>query len=156
MASFFISLLGIDKNMIEQNIKLTTDAVVFCVIDEKLMVLLVKRGNDPYKGMWSFPGGFLEDDEELIDGMKRELEEETGLKIKNAKQLKAYGGVNRDPRGRTVSVAFVALIEQKDSEVKAGDDAAEAEWHNIHDLPELAFDHAVILKDALASLDDAL
>lgn len=142
--------------MIEQNIKLTSDAVVFCTINEKLMVLLVKRGSEPYKGMWGLPGGFLEDDEELIDGMKRELEEETGLKIRNAKQLKAYGKVGRDPRGRTVSVAFVALIEQKDSEVKAGDDAAEAEWHSVHDLPELAFDHALILQDALASLDDAL
>jgi 8-oxo-dGTP diphosphatase len=142
--------------MNEQNIKLTSDAVVFCVINEKLMVLLVKRGSEPYKGMWGLPGGFLEDDEELIDGMKRELEEETGLKIQNAKQLKAYGKVDRDPRGRTVSVAFVALIEQKDSEVKAGDDAAEAEWHNVHDLPELAFDHALILQDALASLDNEL
>lgn len=142
--------------MIKQDIKLTTDAVVFCTINEKLMILLVKRGREPYKGKWSLPGGFLEDDEELIDGMKRELEEETGLKIKNAKQLKAYGQVDRDPRGRTISIAFVALIEQKDSKVKAGDDAAEAEWHNVHDLPELAFDHALILSDALASLDDAL
>lgn len=140
----------------KQNISLTTDAVVFCTINEKLMVLLVKRGHEPYKGMWVFPGGFLEDDEELIDGMKRELEEETGLKIENAKQLKAYGAVDRDPRGRTVSVAFVALIEQKDSAVKAGDDAAEAEWHSVHDLPELAFDHALIMEDALASLDDLL
>lgn len=139
--------------MIKQDIKVTTDAVVFCTIDEQLKVLLVKRGSEPYKGMWGFPGGFLEDDEDFIDGMKRELEEETGLKIQHAKQLKAYGRPGRDPRGRTISVVFVALIEQKDSKVAAGDDAAEADWFNIHRLPELAFDHAEILEDALASLD---
>ena len=59
--------------MIKQHIKLTTDAVVFCVINEQLMVLLVKRGNEPFKGMWALPGGFVEDDEDLIDGIKREL-----------------------------------------------------------------------------------
>jgi 8-oxo-dGTP diphosphatase len=139
--------------MIKQNIKLTTDMVVFCVIDEKLMVLLVQRKHDPYKGQWALPGGFVEDDEDLVDGAKRELEEETGLKIKNAKQLHTYGTPGRDPRGRTVSVAYFALIEQKDSKVKAGDDAAEAQWHNVHRLPELAFDHAEILQDALKALD---
>jgi 8-oxo-dGTP diphosphatase len=140
----------------EQNISITTDAIIFCIIDEQLKVLLVKRGNDPYKGMWSFPSGFLDEGEDLVDGMKRELEEETGLKIKHAKQLRAYGTPGRDPRGHTVSVAFVAQIEAKDSEVKAGDDAAEVEWFNIHRLPELAFDHADILKDALKALDEAL
>ena len=139
--------------MIDQNIKLTTDAVVFCTIDEQLKVLLVKRGSEPYKGQWGLPGGFVEDQEDLIDGMKRELEEETGLKIQNARQLKTYGTPGRDPRGRTVSVVYHALIEQKDSEVKAGDDAAEAQWFNVHHLPEvLAFDHAEILQDALKAL----
>ncbi|HYD21271.1 MAG TPA: NUDIX hydrolase [Flavipsychrobacter sp.] len=139
--------------MIKQTIKLTTDAVVFCVINEKLMVLLVKRGSEPYKGMWALPGGFVEDEEDLIDGMKRELQEETGLQIKNAKQLRTYGTPGRDPRGRTVSVVYFALIDQEDSEITAGDDAAEAEWYNVHSLPDLAFDHAEILQDALKALD---
>ena len=139
--------------MIKQHIKLTTDAVVFCVINEQLMVLLVKRGNEPFKGMRALPGGFVEDDEDLIDGIKRELQEETGLKIKNAKQLRTYGTPGRDPRGRTVSVVYFALIEQKDSKIHAGDDAAEAAWHNVHHLPELAFDHTEILQDALKALD---
>ena len=99
------------------------------------------------------PGGFVEDDEDLIDGIKRELQEETGLKIKNAKQLRTYGTPGRDPRGRTVSVVYFALIEQKDSKIHAGDDAAEAAWHNVHHLPELAFDHTEILQDALKALD---
>lgn len=138
--------------MIEQNIKLTTDAVVFCIIDEQLKVLLVKRGNEPYKGSWSLPGGFVEDGEELVDGMKRELEEETGLKLMDATQLGVYGAVGRDPRGRTVSVAYYALLDGNNIDVKGGDDAAEADWHNVHQLPELAFDHADILRDALAAL----
>jgi 8-oxo-dGTP diphosphatase len=139
--------------MEKQNIHVTTDAVVFCVINEKLMVLLAKRGSEPYKGMWGFPGGFLEEKEDLVEGMKRELKEETGLELQNARQLKAYGTPGRDPRGRTISIAFVALIQEENSEVKAGSDADEVQWHNVHDLPELAFDHAQILQDALASLD---
>jgi len=138
--------------MIKQNIKLTVDAVIFSVIDEQLKVLMIQRKNEPFKGMWALPGGFVEDDEDLEPAMIRELEEETGLKIKHATQLRAYGTPGRDPRGRTVTVAFYALIDAKYTHVKGADDAADAQWFNIHHLPAIAFDHKVIIADALKLL----
>ncbi|GHA32178.1 NUDIX hydrolase [Salinimicrobium marinum] len=137
--------------MSRQNISLTADSVIFCTSGESIKILLVQRKYDPYKGLWALPGGFLEDEEPLEDGAKRELEEETGLQVDDLKQLRAYGTPGRDPRGRTVSVGFwtVILSEEK---VKGSDDAALAEWHDIENLPALAFDHDLIVKEALQRL----
>ncbi|OJW79851.1 MAG: NUDIX hydrolase [Bacteroidetes bacterium 46-16] len=135
-----------------QHIKLTVDAVVFSVIDEQLKVLLIQRKQEPFKGMWALPGGFVEDEEDLEPAMRRELEEETGLKIKEAKQIGTYGTPGRDPRGRTVTVAYYALIDEKNSHVTGGDDAADAQWFNIHHLPGIAFDHADIIAYAMKQL----
>ena len=138
--------------MVKQHIKLTVDAVVFSVIEEQLKVLLIQRKNEPFKGMWALPGGFVEDEEELEVAMKRELEEEAGMKLKDAKQLGIYSKPGRDPRGRTVTVAYYSLIDEKHSHVKGGDDAIDAQWFNIHHMPEIAFDHADIIADGLKQL----
>ena len=130
----------------KQEIAVTVDAVVLNNQNNKPKVLLIKRKNDPFENKWAIPGGFLEKDENLEYGAKRELEEETGLKIDTLIQLKTYGGVDRDPRGRTISIAFIVITQQQ--EVKAADDAVKAKWFNLHELPSLAFDHSEILEDA--------
>lgn len=114
-------------------------------------VLLVKRGNDPYKGCWALPGGFMNMDETAADCAIRELEEETGLKVENLKQIGAYSAIDRDPRGRTVGVAYLTRIAQA-LPVKGQDDAAEAAWFPLNQLPPLAFDHDLIMRDAKAML----
>ena len=126
----------------------TTDAVIFANRGDEQYVLLIKRGRPPYEGLWALPGGFLDIDEELLNGVNRELEEETGLTGIELKQLKAYGGVNRDPRHRTISVVFYG-ITNKLHEVKGMDDADEAKWISVNHLPPLAFDHEKIILDAI-------
>ncbi len=111
-------------------------------------VLLIQRGGEPYKGCWAFPGGFMDMDETTEQCAIRELKEETGLHIKEVKQIGAYSKVNRDPRGRTISVAYLAVID-KPAQVRGLDDAAKAEWFDLLALPELAFDHADIMNDAI-------
>lgn len=134
--------------MAKQNISLTADSVIFYRDNGKTEVLLVKRKNDPYKGSWALPGGFLEDEESLMAGAQRELEEETGLRMEKMEQIRAYGKPDRDPRGRTVSVGFWAEVKNKEK-VKGQDDAAVARWFDVEDLPDLAFDHDIILREAL-------
>lgn len=124
-----------------------TDCVVFGFDGRDLKVLLIERGLDPYKGMWAFPGGFMRIDETAEECAARELKEETGLVLTNIRQLGAFSGVHRDPRERIVSIAFYALARQ--SEVKGGDDAAKAKWWSINDIPQLAFDHDYILRQAM-------
>ncbi|NPA37013.1 MAG: NUDIX hydrolase [Chlorobi bacterium] len=126
----------------------TTDAVVFAKEDDNLYVLLIKRGRPPFQGMWALPGGFLDIDEELDDGVKRELQEETGLTDVELKQFHTYGAIGRDPRHRTISVAFVGMIDGLKN-VKGADDATDARWFPVNDLPPLAFDHSNIINDAL-------
>ena len=125
----------------------STDCVVFGFDGYEIKVLLIERGIEPYKGMMAFPGGFMRIDETAEDCAIRELKEETGLEIKNIKQLGVFSSVNRDPRERVVTVAFYALAKQ--SEVKGGDDAAAAKWVSINDVPALAFDHDYILRQAM-------
>ena len=127
-----------------------TDCVVFGFDGRDLKVLLIERGLDPYKGMWAFPGGFMRIDETAEDCAARELKEETGLVLTNIRQLGAFSGVHRDPRERIVSIAFYALARQ--SEVKGGDDAAKAKWWSINDIPQLAFDHDYILRQAMSRI----
>ena len=125
---------------------LTTDAIVFFEKEKEKYVLLIERGNEPFMHKWALPGGFVEMDELLEDGCKRELFEETGLQIDGMKQFKTYDAIDRDPRHRTISVVFWAKVENE-HKVKGGDDAANARWFPVSGLPELAFDHALILKN---------
>ena len=125
----------------------TADCVVITK-EASPKVLLIQRGGEPYKGCWAFPGGFMDMDETTEQCAIRELKEETGLHIKEVKQIGAYSKVNRDPRGRTISVAYLAVID-KPAQVRGLDDAAKAEWFDLSALPELAFDHADIMSDAI-------
>ena len=114
-------------------------------------VLLIRRGNEPYKGCWALPGGFMDMEETLEQCALRELKEETGLTpTGDITELKSFSTVDRDPRGRTITVAF--LTEMPLTEAKGGDDAAEARWFPLDELPPLAFDHDEIIKEALARI----
>ena len=128
-----------------KNPALTVDIVVFSTIDRELKILLIKRKNPPFQDQWAIPGGFVEYSEELITAAKRELEEETGLKNISLEQVHTFGKVGRDPRGRTVSVVYFAIIDSSNVKVRADSDAKEADWFNVKDLPELAFDHREII-----------
>ena len=125
----------------------TADCVVITK-EEQPKVLLIQRGADPYKGCWAFPGGFMNMDETTEQCAIRELEEETGLRVSDVHQIGAYSKVDRDPRGRTITVAYLAIID-KPVQVTGQDDAANAEWFPLSALPELAFDHAEIMRDAV-------
>lgn len=134
---------------IKQDIKLTVDTVIFSFDSLVRRVLLVKRKNEPYKGKWVIPGGFVEDGENLETAAIRELEEETGLKIETLRQIQAYGKPNRDPRGHTVTIAFLAQVNAQDVVIKAASDAEDVEWFDLNFLPQLGFDHSEIIRDAL-------
>lgn len=128
----------------------TVDTVVFGYDKDGLHVLLVERGGEPYKGCWALPGGFLNMDECAADGAMRELYEETHLKLSHVRQLGAFSTPDRDPRERVITIAHYAVVNMED--VKAGDDAADAEWFSLDNLPRLAFDHAEIIAEALTAL----
>ena len=127
----------------------TADCVVI-TRETKPKVLLIERENEPFKGCWAFPGGFMEMNETLAECAIRELEEETGLVVNTEDifSIGTFSKVDRDPRGRTISQAFLALIEAP-IEVKAQDDAAKAKWWPLNELPTLAFDHEEIMKNAI-------
>ena len=125
----------------------TVDIIIFRLTDKVPEVLLIRRGNDPFKDQWALPGGFVDKDEPLKKAAARELEEETGLKNILLTQMHTFGNPGRDPRGHTVSVVYVGYLTEP-AESKAGDDASEAEWFSIENIPQLAFDHADILKMA--------
>lgn len=132
----------------------TTDCIVFGFDGSSLSVLLINRGLEPYKGSWALPGGFMNMDETAEEGALRELQEETGVKDIFIEQLQAFTGVDRDPRERVVTIAFMAFVRQENYEVIAGDDAAQAQWFAVKDLPNLplAFDHQEIIRVALDRL----
>ena len=125
----------------------TADCIVI-TREAEPKVLLIQRGGEPFKGCWAFPGGFMEMDETTEQCAIRELEEETGLKIDEVRQIGAYSKVDRDPRGRTITVAYLATVDAP-LPVKGLDDAAKAQWFPLSALPALAFDHADILLDAI-------
>lgn len=123
---------------------LTADVMV---TNAKGEVLLVRRGNDPFKGCWALPGGFMEMDETIEHCAVRELEEETGLKVseKDLRLIGVYSAPGRDPRGRTVTAAYAVSVGNEVA--TAGDDAAEVRWWSLNALPPMAFDHAEIVSD---------
>lgn len=132
---------------------LTADCVVFSTCDEGLCVLLIRRAGEPFKGCWAFPGGFAEEGETIEQTAARELQEETHLCDLSLHQFHTFSKPGRDPRGWTVSVAFWTRIDPTDkAQAAGGDDAAEARWFPLADLPELAFDHAEILAAAIKAI----
>ena len=126
----------------------TADCIVF-TRESTPQVLLIERGDEPFMGCWAFPGGFLNMDETTEQCAIRELKEETGLEVDKVKEIGTYSKVDRDPRGRTITVAYLAVVDAP-LEVMGQDDAAKAQWFPIDALPELAFDHDEIMKDAMA------
>ena len=135
-------------------VAVTVDLVVLTIRDDELCVLLVRRGEAPYKGQWALPGGFVRPEEDLGEAAARELHEETGLSPQDVhvEQLRTYGTPRRDPRMRVVSVAYLALAPDLPVP-QSGSDAAEARWTPVAPLlghrNRLAFDHGVILNDGL-------
>jgi len=125
----------------------TADCVVITK-EAEAKVLLIERGGEPFKGCWALPGCFMNMDETTEQCAFRELEEETGLKIGEVHQIGAYSRVDRDPRGRTITVAYLAVVDAPIA-VIGQDDAAKAQWFPLSALPELAFDHADIMRDAV-------
>ena len=126
----------------------TTDIVIFTIRDNQLKLLQIMRGGDPYKGQWALPGGFLQLDEGLEDGARRELAEETGISGVYLEQLYTYGAVERDPRERVITVAYYALIASDKIVLQAATDAEAVGWFSMDELPSLAFDHKNIVADA--------
>lgn len=123
----------------------SADIAVFRKVAGSLEVLLILRKNEPYRGMWALPGGFMEMDEPLEQTAVRELKEETGLRGIALRQFRTFSQVNRDPRTRVVTTVFTGFVIEEESRVKGGDDAAEARWFSTGQLPPLGFDHGEII-----------
>lgn len=130
----------------------TTDCVMFCFHESELKVLLIERASDPFRTKWAFPGGFIEMEETAENCALRELEEETGIRNVVVEQFRTFSKVDRDPRGRTISIAFYGLVRVQDINTKAGDDAAGTAWFPVSAMPPLAFDHDEVFKLALRTL----
>ena len=131
----------------------TVDAAVFGFFRGKAKLLLIRRKNEPFKGRWALPGGFVGIDEELEAAAERELAEETGLVNVALEQMHTFGGCGRDPRGRQITIVFMGVASKPRRKLKAGDDAAEVQWFDIEKLPgNMAFDHDEVVKFAIEKL----
>jgi len=128
----------------------TTDVILFTQ-KSPMQILLIQRAHEPYQGCWALPGGFVDMDEDLSIAALRELAEETGISDVAITQFKTYGSVDRDPRHRTISVVYQAFVDQP-LKAQAMDDAADARWFSINNLPQLAFDHQLIISEAIEAL----
>ncbi len=115
-------------------------------------LLLIRRKHEPFAGMWALPGGFIEMEETLEASARRELEDETGIRVAELEQLHTFGDPGRDPRGRTISVVYFTQVDADQLQLRAADDAAEVAWHPLERPPPLTFDHALILQCAGKSL----
>lgn len=133
------------------NIQVTVDAIVFGYEKtEGVSVLLIKRKYEPFKDSWALPGGFVQEAESLENAVKRELQEETGIKVNYLEQLYTFGAPDRDPRQRIISIAYFALVKTAlFMELKADTDASSVQWFPINNLPKLAFDHKNIVEKAI-------
>ena len=121
--------------------KLTVDGVI--LNDNK--ILLIKRDIEPFKGRWALPGGFVEYNEKVEDAIIREIKEETGVNAEIKELIGVYSDPKRDPRGHTITIVF--LLEIINGEIKGGDDACDANFFDLKQLPELSFDHDKIISD---------
>lgn len=130
----------------------TADVVVFTIKDDELRVLLVKRGLQPFKDCWALPGGFVRIEESPEDAAKRELEEETGVKNVYLEQLYTFGDPGRDPRGRVITISYMALINSEDIKLNPTTDVSDAKWFSVSKIPLLAFDHKKVLNYSLKRL----
>lgn len=126
-----------------RNPRITTDGIV--VKNKK--ILLIERKNHPFKGKWALPGGFVEYGEKTEDAVMREVLEETGLKTKIKQLAGVYSDPNRDPRGHTITVVYILDITAGD--IQAGDDASNTKFFNLNELPDLSFDHNIIIEEVL-------
>ncbi len=138
----------------ENNINIAVDTIVFGYHKGiGVQVLLIRRKYDPFIDSWAIPGGFVEVDESLDEAARRELKEETGVNIRYMEQLYTFGKPDRDPRKRVISVAYFSLVNSSEfMRLNASSDAKEAQWFNINDMPDLAFDHKYILDMAISRL----
>jgi 8-oxo-dGTP diphosphatase len=129
---------------------MTADIVLFCTSNQTKHILLIERKKDPFKGAWALPGGFLEEGERLSDCAARELREETAVDDVALTEIGFFDAVDRDPRGRTISVAFAGDLDpSRMQSASAQDDAASISWFPFDDLPDLAFDHRQVIATAL-------
>jgi len=131
-------------------IAVTVDVVLFANTQPP-EVLLIKRGQPPFAGQWALPGGFVETRERVADAAARELVEEAGIDAPALAFFGYFDAINRDPRGRTLSLAFWGAVDKSRMALRAADDAADAKWFALDDLPPLAFDHDRILAEAIAA-----
>jgi 8-oxo-dGTP diphosphatase len=131
------------------------DVAVFAWTGEAVRLALIRREHEPFAGSWALPGGFLELEETIEIGARRELREETGLEISCPLHfVGVYGDPGRDPRGRTISIVYRAALGSPLPEIVAADDAAEASWIDPFTVKSLAFDHKLIVRDALNAFRD--
>lgn len=126
----------------------TVDLVIVKKTTQENQLLLIKRKNEPFKGCWALPGGFVDEDEDLEQAAIRELFEETQVKVSNLEQIGAFGKPNRDPRGHMVSVAYFCNVPIN-TVATASDDAQEIGWYSLTNLPPLAFDHNAIISEGI-------
>lgn len=139
-----------------QHPSVTVDMLIFTVVEDKLKLMLIKRKNPPYKDKWAIPGGFVEINESVDAAAVRELKEETGIKC-YMEQFGVFGDVDRDPRTRVISIAYLALVPLQFLKLmKAGDDAKEVQLFDIRELPDLAFDHYKIVMTGWNKLREKL
>lgn len=135
---------------------LTVDCVIFGydhrLEEADLKILLIERDIEPFRSKWALPGGFIQMDETLEAAAERELQEETGLENIYLEQLFTFGAIDRDPRGRVVSVSYFALVNLVEKRIRAGTDASKVQWFSVNEIPALAFDHKTILNVALERL----
>jgi len=123
----------------------TVDIIVLNEIEESSQILLIERKQEPFKSQWALPGGFVDIDEEIENAAYRELEEETSIKEINLTQFHTFGKIDRDPRGRTISIIYSGTLLNMNQKIEAGDDAKNLKWFDINNLPKIAFDHNDII-----------
>jgi 8-oxo-dGTP diphosphatase len=134
----------------------TADNIIFTYSANTLKILLIERKNEPFKGSWAFPGGFVDENEPAILTARRELIEETGLNVNNLEMVYLASKPGRDPRGWVISAIFLGFVNQIDCKLQPGDDAKKAEFHSVHCLPTLGFDHADLMEEAFKYLKNKI
>lgn len=131
-----------------QNIKVAVDAALFRILDGTLHVLLIQMTKQPFEGMWALPGGLLQEDETTLQAADRILQSETAVEDVFMEQLKTFDAVDRDPAGRVVSVAYYALLPDRDIELHTSSKYSDVRWWPVKTLPALAYDHKQVIQEA--------